>query len=149
VPGDVSKPEDVQKLVNQTVQRWGKLDIVIANAGFGYRSPIVDGDVERWKNLLDTNVYGLLLTLKYGVEKLLKNGSGHVVVTSSIAGRSVTAGEPSIAAVSSPSRPSLKRCVRRSASKACASPRSSRGQSRPNSPQWRAIRPGPSKRSSS
>src|SRR5258707_14727199 len=92
VPGDVRKPEDVQNLVNQTVQRWGKLDIVIANAGFGYRAPIVEGDVERWKNLLDTNVYGLLLTLKYGVEKLLKNGSGHVVVTSSIAGRSVTAG---------------------------------------------------------
>src|SRR5260221_14251412 len=92
VPGDVRKPEDVQNLVNQTMQRWGKLDIVIANAGFGYRSPIVEGDVERWKNRLDTNVYGLLLTLKYGVEKLLKNGSGHVVVTSSIAGRSVTAG---------------------------------------------------------
>ena len=92
VPGDVSKPEDVQNLVNQTVQRWGKLDIVIANAGFGYRSSIVDGDPQRWKDLLDTNVYGLLLTLKYGVEQLLKHGSGHVVVTSSIAGRSVTAG---------------------------------------------------------
>jgi NADP-dependent 3-hydroxy acid dehydrogenase YdfG len=92
VPGDVSKPEDVQNLVNQTVQRWGKLDIVIANAGFGYRSPIVDGDPQRWKQLLDTNVYGLLLTLKYGVEQLLKHGSGDVVVTSSVAGRVVTAG---------------------------------------------------------
>ena len=92
VPGDVSKPEDVQKLMNQTVQRWGKLDIVIANAGSGYRAPIVDGDVERWKKLLDTNVYGLLLTLKYGVEQLLEHGSGHVVVTSSVAGRTVTAG---------------------------------------------------------
>ena len=92
VPGDVSKPEDIQNLVNQTVQRWGKLDIVIANAGFGYRAPIVDGDPQRWKQLLDTNVYGLLLTLKYGVEQLLEQGSGHVVVTSSIAGRAVTAG---------------------------------------------------------
>src|SRR5260370_2779650 len=92
VPGDVSKPEDVQNLVKQTVERWGKLDIVIANAGFGYRSPIVEGDVERWKQLFDTNVYGLLLTLKYGVEQLLKHGSGHVVVTSSVAGRTVTAG---------------------------------------------------------
>ncbi|HEX6484406.1 MAG TPA: SDR family oxidoreductase [Ktedonobacteraceae bacterium] len=92
VPGDVSKPEDVQNLVNQTAQRWGKLDIIIANAGFGYRAPIVDGDPQRWKNLLDTNVYGLLLTLKYGVEKLLKHGSGDVVVTSSVAGRAVTAG---------------------------------------------------------
>ena len=92
VPGDVSKPEDVQNLVQQAVQRWGKLDMVIANAGSGYRAPIVDGDPQRWKNLLDTNVYGLLLTLKYGVEQLLEEGSGHVVVTSSIAGRSVTAG---------------------------------------------------------
>jgi NADP-dependent 3-hydroxy acid dehydrogenase YdfG len=92
VPGDVSKPEDVQNLVNQTVQRWGKLDIVIANAGFGYRAPIVNGDPQRWKQLLDTNVYGLLLTLKYGVEQLLKHGSGDVVVTSSVAGRTVTAG---------------------------------------------------------
>ena len=92
MPGDVSKPEDVQNLVNQTVQRWGKLDIVIANAGFGYRALIVDGDPQRWKDLLDTNVYGVLLTLKYGVEQLLKQGSGHVVVTSSVAGRAVTAG---------------------------------------------------------
>jgi NADP-dependent 3-hydroxy acid dehydrogenase YdfG len=92
VPGDVSKPEDVQNLVNQTVQRWGKLDIVIANAGFGYRAPIVNGDPQRWKQLLDTNVYGLLLTLKYGVEQLLEHGSGDVVVTSSVAGRTVTAG---------------------------------------------------------
>jgi len=92
VTGDVSKPEDVQNLVNQAVQRWGKLDIVIANAGFGYRANVVDGDPQRWKNMLDTNVYGLLLTLKYGVENLLKHGSGHVVVTSSVAGRSVMAG---------------------------------------------------------
>src|SRR5260370_7328870 len=92
VAGDVSKAEDVQNLVNQTVQRWGKIDIVIANAGFGYRAPIVDGDTQRWKQLLDTNVYGLLLTLKYGVEQLLEHNSGHVVVTSSLAARTVTAG---------------------------------------------------------
>jgi NADP-dependent 3-hydroxy acid dehydrogenase YdfG len=87
----VSKPEDVQKLVNEAVQRWGKLDIVVANAGSGYRSLIVEGDIERWKQLLDTNVYGLLLTLKYGGEKLLQQGRGHVVVISSVASRSITA----------------------------------------------------------
>src|SRR5260370_3190610 len=78
VAGDVSKPEDVQNLVKQTVQRWGKLDIVIANAGFGYRSPIVEGDVERWKQLSDTNVYGLLRTLSYGGKQVLKPRTGHV-----------------------------------------------------------------------
>lgn len=92
VSGDVSKPEDVQKLVNEAVQRWGMLDIVVANAGSGYRAPIIEGDVERWKQLLDINVYGLLLTLKYGGEKMLQQGRGHIIVISSVASRSITAG---------------------------------------------------------
>jgi 3-hydroxy acid dehydrogenase / malonic semialdehyde reductase len=64
----------------------------VANAGFGYRAPVVDGDVARWKSLLDTNVFGLLVTLKYGVKPMLERGSGHVIVTSSVAGRVVTPG---------------------------------------------------------
>lgn len=87
VQGDVRNPDDVQALVKQTLERWGKLDILVGNAGFGYRMPIVDGDIERWKNMLDTNVYGLLLTLKYGVRPMLERGQGHVFVMSSIAGR--------------------------------------------------------------
>jgi NADP-dependent 3-hydroxy acid dehydrogenase YdfG len=92
--GDVRKPQHVQDLVNGAVKRWGRLDVVVANAGFGYRSPIADGDVERWKELLDTNVYGVLLTLKYGVRALLDQGGGHghVFLISSVAGRVVTAG---------------------------------------------------------
>jgi NADP-dependent 3-hydroxy acid dehydrogenase YdfG len=92
VPTDVRVPEQVQALVRATLDRWGKLDILIANAGLGYRLPIVEGDVQRWKDILDTNVYGLLLSLKYGVPPMVARHSGHVVVTSSIAGRVVTAG---------------------------------------------------------
>lgn len=87
---DVRVPEDVQHLVQTALDRWGQLDILVANAGFGYRSLVVEGDVERWKELLDTNVYGLLLTLRYGVPPMLARHIGHVVVTSSIAGRVVT-----------------------------------------------------------
>jgi NADP-dependent 3-hydroxy acid dehydrogenase YdfG len=89
---DVRRAEDVQRLIAATVERWGKIDILIANAGFGYRSPIAEGDIEVWKNMLDTNVYGLLLTLRYGVPPMLERGGGHVVVTSSVAGRVVTPG---------------------------------------------------------
>ena len=92
VKSGVRNPVDVEELMRKTLARRGHLDIVIANAGFGYRVPIVDGDIQRWKELLDTNVYGLLLTLKYGVAPLLEQGHGHVIVASSIAGRSVTAG---------------------------------------------------------
>jgi NADP-dependent 3-hydroxy acid dehydrogenase YdfG len=94
VPGDIRQPQYVRGLVDKAVERWGRLDTVVANAGLGYRVPIADGDVERWKDLLDTNVYGVLLTLRYGVRALLDHGGGHgnVFITSSVAGRVVTAG---------------------------------------------------------
>lgn len=87
---DVREPHDVERLVQAVLDRWGQLDILVANAGFGYRSLVVEGDIQRWKELLDTNVYGLLLTLKFGVPPMLARHSGHVVVTSSIAGRVTT-----------------------------------------------------------
>ena len=87
VPGDVRQPDDVRRLVDATLERFHQVDIVVANAGLGYRAPLVDGDIERWKVMIDTNVYGLLLTLKYGVKPMLERKRGHVVVTSSVAGR--------------------------------------------------------------
>jgi len=89
---DVRNPDEVQAAVQQTLERWGRLDILVANAGFGYRKPVVDGDIQRWKDMLDTNVFGLLQTLKYGVTPMLERGSGHVIVMSSVAGRVPTPG---------------------------------------------------------
>lgn len=89
---DVRDPDEVRAMVKQTLDRWGQLDILMANAGFGYRAPLVDGDITRWKDMIDTNVYGLLLTLKYGVPPMLERGRGHVIVTSSVAGRVPTPG---------------------------------------------------------
>lgn len=92
VPCDVRNQEDVQALVAATLARWGQIDILVANAGLGNRAPLVDGDPERWKTMLDTNVYGLALTLKYGVRPMLDRKRGHVIVMSSVAGRVVTLG---------------------------------------------------------
>ena len=93
VPGDVRDQAHVESLFNQTQERWGRLDIVVANAGLGYRAPIAEGDPARWKVLLDTNIYGLLLTLRFGVPLLLADGrGGHVIVLSSVAARVVQAG---------------------------------------------------------
>jgi NADP-dependent 3-hydroxy acid dehydrogenase YdfG len=89
---DVRQPESVQALVKQTLDRWGRLDILVADAGFGWRGSLVEGDPARWKDLLDTNVFGLLLTLKYGLPPMLERGDGHVVVMSSVAGRVPTVG---------------------------------------------------------
>lgn len=89
---DVREPEQVEALIRETLDHWGRLDVLVANAGFGYRKPLVESDVARWKAMIDTNVYGLLLTLKYGVPPLLEQGHGHVVIMSSIAGRVFTPG---------------------------------------------------------
>ena len=92
VGGDVREEQDVRMLIERTLARWGTLDILIANAGFGYRKSLVDGDPQRWKAMIDTNVYGLLLTLKYGGQPLIERRKGQVVVTSSVAGRVPTLG---------------------------------------------------------
>jgi NADP-dependent 3-hydroxy acid dehydrogenase YdfG len=89
---DVREEAQVREAVGKTLERWGALDILVANAGFGGRGPLVDGDPERWKAMLDTNVFGLLLTLKYGARPMLEAGRGHVVVMSSIAGVVTTPG---------------------------------------------------------
>lgn len=90
--GDVRDALYVEGMVRQTLERWGQLDVLIANAGFGYRVPIAEGDPARWKELLDTNVYGVLLTLRYGVPPMLARRSGHVIFMSSVAARVVQAG---------------------------------------------------------
>jgi NADP-dependent 3-hydroxy acid dehydrogenase YdfG len=89
---DVREESQVEDAVRKTIERWGQLDILIANAGFGYRKPTVEGDPTRWKAMIDTNVYGLLLTLKHGVKPMLERKRGHIVVMSSIAGVVTTPG---------------------------------------------------------
>jgi 3-hydroxy acid dehydrogenase/malonic semialdehyde reductase len=89
---DVRNEEQVKSAIARTLERWGQLDILIANAGFGYRKQTVEGDPAIWKDMIDTNVYGLLLTLKHGVPPMLERKSGHVVVMSSIAGVVTTPG---------------------------------------------------------
>jgi NADP-dependent 3-hydroxy acid dehydrogenase YdfG len=89
---DVRDEEAVKAMVAATVERFGAIDILIPNAGFGYRAPIVDGDTARWKAMIDTNIFGVLLTLKYGVPHLVARGRGDVFLLSSVAGRVVAAG---------------------------------------------------------
>lgn len=69
VTADIQNAEEVQHVVNAIINRWGRLDIVVANAGFGYRSTLVDVDLEKWEEMYRTNVHGLMLTLRYGLPR--------------------------------------------------------------------------------
>jgi NADP-dependent 3-hydroxy acid dehydrogenase YdfG len=88
---DVTEPADVRALVDLGLERFGRLDAAFANAGFGGGGTVADGDIEMWKSLLLTNVYGAAVTAHYAVQPMIAAGQGHVVFISSIAGHIVPA----------------------------------------------------------
>ena len=84
--GDVSRPEDVQRQVNETAHRFGQLDIVVPNAGLnGVLAPIEDLTPEEWDIPFAVNTRGTFLTVKYAIPHLRKRG-GSIVIVSSVNG---------------------------------------------------------------
>lgn len=87
VTADVSKLDDIQNVIAQAKQKFGRIDVVFANAGTGLNTAgIEDGDPAEWQTLLDVNVTGLLLTAKASLPAL-KQSQGHFILTSSVAGK--------------------------------------------------------------
>ena len=84
---DVSSPEAVQRAIDTTVERFGKLDIVFANAGInGVWTPIEELQPEDWDRTIDINLKGTYLTVHFAVPHLKRNGSGSIMITSSVNG---------------------------------------------------------------
>ena len=83
---DISDPQQMQAAVEQLVQRFGRLDIVFANAGInGVWAPLEDLTPEDWDKTLEINLKGTFLTVKYAAPHLKKQG-GSIIVTSSVNG---------------------------------------------------------------
>jgi NADP-dependent 3-hydroxy acid dehydrogenase YdfG len=91
---DVRSYDDMTALHDAALERHGRLDIVVANAGVADWGSIAGGDPDRWREVLDTNVLGAAQTLRALVPALVAQGRGHVVVTASISGRVTYVGEP-------------------------------------------------------
>jgi len=89
---DVAEWEQVQAFVNTTIETFGHIDAVFANAGVGAASGLMEDSVENWRSMVLTNVYGTALTVRAALPHLLERGTGHVLITSSVAGRRVVAG---------------------------------------------------------
>ena len=84
---DVSKPEDNQRLVKAAEDKFGGVDIFIANAGVeGATAPIVDYPVDAFDQVMAVNVRGVFLGLKYAIPAIRKRGKGAIIITSSIGG---------------------------------------------------------------
>jgi NADP-dependent 3-hydroxy acid dehydrogenase YdfG len=89
---DVTSWEDQQQLVATALDRYGRMDVFFANAGFGAKRGFLEESVEHWRSMLDTNVLGVALTIRATLPHLLDRGTGHYVFTSSVAGKRVLPG---------------------------------------------------------
>ncbi len=84
---DVASPVEVQALVDQAVQRYGRLDCAFNNAGIeGTLAPTAECSEENWNRTLEVNLKGVWLCMKAEIAQMLKQGGGAIVNTASVAG---------------------------------------------------------------
>jgi len=84
---DVTEWDQVEAMAATALERFGRIDAVFANAGFGATRGFLEESPEHWRSMVLTNVYGVALTIRATLPHLLERGDGHFLVTSSVAGR--------------------------------------------------------------
>ena len=82
---DVTVYKDEEKAIEQIIKTWGKIDVVLANAGVGHFAPIDELSEEQWHQMINTNLNGVFHTLKASVEALKKT-EGYYITLASLAG---------------------------------------------------------------
>lgn len=82
---NVSSLENELKAVNEVLQKWGKIDVVIANAGVGHFAPVDELEPAKWHEMINTNLNGVYHTLKATVDAL-KKSKGYYITIASLAG---------------------------------------------------------------
>ncbi len=91
IVADVRDYNNQENAISTTVKEFGKIDIVIANAGLGHFGSIKDLSIEQWNETIDTNLTGAFYTFKVSLEQLIKN-KGYYISISSLAGTNFFAG---------------------------------------------------------
>jgi len=84
---DVGRDDDVQQLVDRTMETFGRLDVMFANAGYGFLQPIATLDDDAHRRIFEVNYFGTVRCIKAALPIMQHQQRGHLVITSSIVGR--------------------------------------------------------------
>jgi NADP-dependent 3-hydroxy acid dehydrogenase YdfG len=87
VPGDVTSEADMHTLVARAVEAFGRLDVMICNAGIGFYGPIDETPPDVLRRVVDVNVMGTMYAARAALEVFRRQDHGHIIAISSIAGR--------------------------------------------------------------
>ena len=81
--GDVASPDDAERMVAETVGAYGKLDVLVANAGQALVATAVETTPEQWERTIGTNLTGCFLLARAAIPRLVAAGGGSIVLTAS------------------------------------------------------------------
>jgi len=92
--GDVSKDDDVERMVKATVSFGGRLDVLVNNAGIASQVPVADLSREEWQKVFDVNLTGPFLLMKASIPHMIKGGGGSIINIASVGGLRCLSGFP-------------------------------------------------------
>lgn len=87
VTGDVTREDDVQALVERTIETFGRIDVMVCNAGIGYHGTLEATPADVTRRLMDVNVLGTIHAARAAIGPMRRQGEGHIIAVSSIVGR--------------------------------------------------------------
>jgi NADP-dependent 3-hydroxy acid dehydrogenase YdfG len=94
VVADVRQYGDLERVRDACLDRFGRIDFTVANAGTADAGTLADGDPERWRTVIETNVLGVAHTIRAVLPTMREQGDGHLVLIASVSGREIYVGEP-------------------------------------------------------
>ncbi|WP_028601431.1 SDR family NAD(P)-dependent oxidoreductase [Ottowia thiooxydans] len=88
---DVRVPEQVEALVNTAVSHYGRLDIMVPNAGVAHVAPLVATSYEQWREVTSVNLDGVFLCIRYAAPAIIAAGGGHIIPIASVTAKAACA----------------------------------------------------------
>jgi ribitol 2-dehydrogenase len=91
---DLTRPDEVNRVVAETFARFGRIDILLPNAGLYIPGDVADGDPDAWDELLKINVNSVFRLVRGVLPGMIERGGGHIIITSSVSGHQAIPWEP-------------------------------------------------------